>query len=162
MVKIREIKGVPVQIKRYKRKLEKAGQKFDDGFMRALYIDFMSDPINRVNPKAKAKFCQAYQCPKGLASQWANSKEVQVEIRTTVRERFGYGERIKELYDELWNQCRIGRISAIRLALELTGEYIPKMQHLDKPKSLEDLLTEMEKQMKVDRDDQDKTISLKH
>jgi hypothetical protein len=47
----------------------------------------------------------------------------------------------------------MGRISAIKLALELTGEYIPKMQHLDKPKSLEDMLDMMDKQIKKEESD---------
>lgn len=152
MVKIREIKGVPVKLAQKKRRVEEENKKLDEGFLKALYIDFMSDPINRVDPRAKKKFCNVYRCPPALVTLWDKNADIQKEVRATVRERFGYGERIKELYDQLWDQCRMGRISAIRLALELTGEYIPKMQHLDKPKSLEDLLQEMDAQDKVAND----------
>jgi hypothetical protein len=110
-----------------------------------MYVDWMSDPKHMADTSSQARFCQIYKCPPAFVKQWTKNKEVQGEIRKTVRELFGGGERIKKLYDRLWEQADKGLISAIRLALELTGEYTPKLQHLDRPKSLEDMLEQMEK-----------------
>lgn len=152
-VRVREIKGIPIKLAQRKAELEAKQAKFDEGFLKAMYVDFMSDPINRVDKDSRKKFCNIYRCPPGLISVWERNPEIQKEVRVTVRERFGYGERIKELYDELWDQCRMGRISAIKLALELTGEYVPKMQHIDKPKSLEDMLDRMDSELRKEDSD---------
>jgi hypothetical protein len=128
-----------------RRDLEKAqGGKLDDQFILALYVDYMSDPNNRIDPKAMILFATAYSCDIKQLRKWSVDPTVQAEIRKVVRERFGGGERVRELYDLLWEQARQGRISAIRLGLEVTGEYTPKLQHVDRPKNLEDYLDKMD------------------
>ncbi len=139
------IKGVKIQF------LGKAVKELDPHFLKAMYIDWMSDPMHAADVKSMAQFCQIYRCPPILVKEWSKDKDTQQEIRKTVRELFGGGERIKKLYDRLWEQADKGIISAIRLALELTGEYTPKLQHLDKPKNLEDMLNEMEKADKAEK-----------
>lgn len=123
----------------------------DPVFLKAMYVDWMSDPKHLADTRTQALFCKRYDCPVEWVKRWSKEKETQGEIRKTIRELFGGGERIKVLYDRLWEQANNGIISAIRLALELTGEYTPKLQHLDKPKSLEDMLEQMEKADKEDK-----------
>ncbi len=123
----------------------------DPIFLKAMYVDWMADPKHLADTKTQALFCQRYKCPVEWVKRWSKEKETQGEIRKVIRELFGGGERIKVLYDRLWEQADKGIISAIRLALELTGEYTPKLQHLDKPKSLEDMLEQMEKADKEDK-----------
>lgn len=150
-VKLSFIKGKSLAMLSEERKaLEKQnGGALDEEFIKALYIDYMSDPSVRMDPKAKITFCDAYGGPNGLnvmklIRTWEKDPAVQAEVRKVVRERFGGGERVRELYDQLWVQAKLGRISAIRLALELVGEYTPKLQHIDRPKSLEDYLDKMD------------------
>lgn len=147
-----ERRGTPVVIKgvgiHTLETLEES--KKDPVFLKSMYIDWMSDPTHLADTKTQARFCQLYKCPVEWVKKWSKDREAQGEIRKVIRELFGGGERIKVLYDRLWEQADKGIISAIRLALELTGEYTPKLQHLDKPKSLEDMLEQMEKADKED------------
>jgi hypothetical protein len=123
----------------------------DPVLLKALYVDWMSDPKHLADTRSQARFCQLHGAPVAWVKKWSKEKETQGEIRKLIRELFGGGERIKVLYDRLWEQADKGIISAIRLALELTGEYTPKLQHLDKPKSLEEMLEQMEKADKEDK-----------
>lgn len=140
------IKGVNVQTLEALSTLAK-----DPVLLKALYIDWMSDPKHLADTRSQARFCHLHGAPVAWVKRWSKEKETQGEIRKLIRELFGGGERIKVLYDRLWEQADKGIISAIRLALELTGEYTPKLQHLDKPKSLEDMLEQMEKADKEDK-----------
>lgn len=139
--------GTPTKIKDVDVAIVEAGKDLvqDENFLKAMYVDWMADPTHLVNTRSQAEFCLKFKCPTKLVKAWTKDKDVQDEIRKTVRMLFGGGERIKKLYDRLWQQADAGIISAIRLALELTGEYTPKLQHLDKPKSLEDMLDQMAK-----------------
>jgi len=155
-IKIRFIKDVELKQMAILRAREQGKVELDENFMRALYVDFMSDPVNQFSRDSLMRFRSAFSCPQALVLKWRTDKDVQSEIRNTVRQRFGGGERIKELYDLLWEQCSTGRVSAIKLAMEVTGEYTPKMQHIDRPKSLEEMLDQMDK--KVDKDDSEAKV----
>lgn len=130
------IKGVHLKTKETKD-LQK-----DENWYRALYVDWMSDPRHNADVRSAARFIHKTGCPVEYVKRWRLDLEVQKEIRGVVRERFGGGERIKELYNALWQRGISGNVAAIKLALELTGEYTPKMEV--KSKTLEDYLSQME------------------
>ena len=70
---IRYIKNKTIRTVEFEEELKKAkkNKKFDYEYVKALYVDFMSNPMNQIDrKKSKIIFCRAYNVPPGLIAMW--------------------------------------------------------------------------------------------
>lgn len=143
----------PEERKRAKQK-RKMRRVFENGMsdemveqLRLTYIRMMVDPRYRLLDRDTfhKRFIKTFGIAPKHINKWVTDKRVQEDIRKLLREMYGGGERIKELYDLLWQRAHEGSVAAIKLGLELTGEYTPGLK-IEKTKTVEDLLDSLEEE----------------
>jgi hypothetical protein len=88
------------------------------------FIEWLATPKSERTPKTQKEFAAVIGTDEGTLSDWKKKAGFMDEVRGLARKYLK--DELPDIYGALIEKAKTGDVPAIKLAMEMTGEYTPK------------------------------------